>query len=64
MNFPEQCRSGVLEATGHLGKARVDQAIEWFLEARDASRQIFVCGNGGSATTASHFVCDMVKGAS
>ena len=25
---------------------------------------IFVCGNGGSASTASHFACDMVKGAS
>jgi D-sedoheptulose 7-phosphate isomerase len=33
-------------------------------EARDHDRTIFVCGNGGSAATASHFACDMVKGAS
>jgi D-sedoheptulose 7-phosphate isomerase len=33
-------------------------------EARQHDRQIFVCGNGGSASNASHFVCDMVKGAS
>ena len=26
--------------------------------------QIFVCGNGGSAATASHFVTDVIKGAS
>ncbi len=45
-----------------LGK--VDQAIEWFREIRDQARQAFVCGNGGSATTASHFVTDMIKGAS
>jgi D-sedoheptulose 7-phosphate isomerase len=64
MNFSEQYRAGVLEAIDKIDTARVEQAIEWFREARDAARHIFVCGNGGSATTASHFVCDMVKGAS
>ncbi len=44
--------------------SKVDQAIEWFREARDEGRQIFVCGNGGSAATASHFATDIVKGAS
>jgi D-sedoheptulose 7-phosphate isomerase len=43
---------------------KVQQAIDWFREARDAGRRIFVCGNGGSASTASHFACDIVKGAS
>lgn len=42
----------------------VSQAIEWLREARDNGRTVFTCGNGGSAATASHFVCDMVKGAS
>jgi len=42
----------------------VAQAVEILREARDQNRHIFVCGNGGSASTASHFVCDMVKGAS
>jgi D-sedoheptulose 7-phosphate isomerase len=42
----------------------VEQAIEWFREVRDGSKQIFVCGNGGSASTASHFTCDILKGAS
>ena len=44
--------------------AKVEQAIDWMEQARDEGRQIFVCGNGGSAATASHFVTDMVKGAS
>lgn len=43
---------------------KVEQAIEWMETARDEGRRIFTCGNGGSASTASHFVCDMVKGAS
>jgi len=47
-----------------LDLAKVDQAIQWFEAARDEGRRIFVCGNGGSASTSSHFVCDMVKGAS
>jgi D-sedoheptulose 7-phosphate isomerase len=64
MNFSEQYRTSVLEAIHHIDTARVEQAIEWFRQARDASRHIFVCGNGGSAATASHFACDMVKGAS
>jgi D-sedoheptulose 7-phosphate isomerase len=43
---------------------RVGRAIGILEEARRANRHIFVCGNGGSASTASHFVTDMVKGAS
>jgi D-sedoheptulose 7-phosphate isomerase len=31
-------------------------------EAYDKDRQIFIFGNGGSAATASHFVCDLGKG--
>ena len=33
-------------------------------EARDKDQQIFAIGNGGSASTASHFVTDLAKGAS
>jgi D-sedoheptulose 7-phosphate isomerase len=49
---------------GRIDLARVEQAIAWLAEARDAGRAVFVCGNGGSAATASHFLCDMLKGAS
>ncbi|MDR1398169.1 MAG: SIS domain-containing protein [Desulfarculales bacterium] len=33
-------------------------------EACETGRQIFIMGNGGSAATASHFVCDFNKGLS
>lgn len=32
--------------------------------ARLTEKRIFICGNGGSAATASHFVCDFCKGVS
>ena len=64
MSFPEAYKTAVLEAIDKIDLERVRKATQWFREARDQSRHIFVCGNGGSASTASHFACDMVKGAS
>lgn len=64
MSFSAAYKEELLRAIEAIDLERVEQAIAWFREARDAGRQIFVCGNGGSASTASHFVCDMVKGAS
>ena len=64
MNFPAQYKTEVLKALETVDLGKVDQAIDLFKDARAGSRQIFVCGNGGSASTASHFACDIVKGAS
>ena len=64
MTFPEQYRANLSKALETIDLNKVSQAIDWFREARDAGRHIFVCGNGGSAATASHFACDIVKGAS
>ncbi len=63
-HFPQLYKSDVLKAIETVDLDKVHQAIETLLQARADGRQIFVCGNGGSATNASHFVCDMVKGAS
>jgi D-sedoheptulose 7-phosphate isomerase len=52
------------EAVDTIDHEAVSQAISALAAARDEGRTIFVCGNGGSASTASHFACDMVKGAS
>ena len=62
--FPQLYRSQVLKAIETIDLEKVAQAIEILRQAREEGRRIFVCGNGGSATTASHFVCDLVKGAS
>jgi D-sedoheptulose 7-phosphate isomerase len=64
MIYPEIYKTELLAAIDRIDTGLVQQAIEWFREARDTSKHIFVCGNGGSASTASHFACDIVKGAS
>jgi D-sedoheptulose 7-phosphate isomerase len=64
MTFAESYKQQTIETIQSIDTNKVDQAIEWFREARDASKHIFVCGNGGSASTASHLACDIVKGAS
>jgi D-sedoheptulose 7-phosphate isomerase len=64
MNFPAQYKTEVLKALETVDLAKVNEAIELFKDARAGGRHIFVCGNGGSASTASHFACDIVKGAS
>ncbi len=64
MNFPAQYKSSLLQALDTIDLAKVDLLIEAFAKAREEDRQIFVCGNGGSAATANHLACDIVKGAS
>lgn len=64
MGFATQYKQELLGALETIDLDKVEQAIRWFEEARDKGQQVFTCGNGGSASTASHFVCDMVKGAS
>jgi D-sedoheptulose 7-phosphate isomerase len=47
-----------------LPRERFDEIVDRLMEAYEADRQIFVIGNGGSASTASHFACDINKGVS
>src|SRR5579871_1714382 len=44
--------------------AEVEKAIATFQKALFEDRQIFVFGNGGSASNASHFATDLGKGSS
>jgi D-sedoheptulose 7-phosphate isomerase len=41
---------------------QVDQVVKLLERARVEGRHIFLLGNGGSASTASHFACDLGKG--
>ncbi len=47
-----------------LNLEELNQAINAVLDARDRGGTIYTMGNGGSAATASHMVCDFAKGAS
>lgn len=48
-------------ARGETPRATLDTILELIARARAERRQIFVFGNGGSASTASHFACDLGK---
>ncbi len=41
----------------------IERIVESLREARARRKQVFLLGNGGSAATASHFACDLAKGA-
>ena len=51
-------------ALARLTLADVRRSIDVIMEAYYAEKQIFVIGNGGSASTASHIACDLGKGTS
>lgn len=39
----------------------VDAVVEALMTANLAGKTVYICGNGGSAATASHFGCDLAK---
>jgi D-sedoheptulose 7-phosphate isomerase len=47
-----------------LPLSAIAEIVSVFLEAVEENRTIFIFGNGGSAASASHMMCDMNKGAS
>jgi D-sedoheptulose 7-phosphate isomerase len=64
VSFTELYKREVFKAIEAIPLDKVETAIGWMEEARAAGRHIFVCGNGGSAANASHFACEVLKGAS
>jgi len=46
----------------NLHLEEIETITEVLLEAYHNNRQVFIMGNGGSASTASHFTCDLGKG--
>ena len=47
-----------------ISKEDLNDLMNLLMEARENERNIFIMGNGGSAATASHYVCDFNKGIS
>ena len=39
----------------------IDKVIRLLYQAWQDGSQVFICGNGGSASTATHFTCDLTK---
>lgn len=47
-----------------MPREKFKEIVEALLDAYEKEKQIFVMGNGGSASTASHMTCDLGKGTS
>lgn len=47
-----------------VSKEDLSQLMNLMNKARDEKKTVFICGNGGSASTASHYCCDFNKGIS
>lgn len=45
----------------HIPVSDIEAVVKLLHETRFKDQQIFIMGNGGSASTASHFVCDLAK---
>lgn len=41
---------------------KYEEIIKTIMLCRERNKRIFICGNGGSSSTASHFACDLTKG--
>ena len=57
----EQYVSEVHGLLDNLPLDAIDQTVGELQAARLEGRQVFIFGNGGSASTATHFVCDLAK---
>jgi D-sedoheptulose 7-phosphate isomerase len=53
--------SEVSKIVADLDRGAIDRAISILYEAWKGDNQVFVIGNGGSASSATHFACDLNK---
>jgi len=53
--------STLQQTMDQLPQTLIAEVIEILQRARLQGNQVFILGNGGSASTASHFVCDLAK---
>ena len=52
---------GVRTALQHVDIEDVGRLVDHIMEAHAAERHVYIIGNGGSATNATHFACDLSK---
>lgn len=64
INYINEYFEKLKKTIDNMDRYEIETFINVLLKARDEDKTIFIMGNGGSAATASHFVCDFAKGAS
>ena len=61
MEYIQNYLSQLQKTIDTLPKHLIVDVIAILQQARIQANQVFIMGNGGSASTASHFVCDLAK---
>lgn len=61
VNIIDSYISSLQTLLANLPRDKIQQTIDLLHRARLENRQVFIMGNGGSASTASHFACDLGK---
>ena len=57
----KQYLTEIKEICDNISREDIDNAIELLFDAWKNGNKVFFCGNGGSAGTANHFMCDLFK---
>jgi D-sedoheptulose 7-phosphate isomerase len=60
-SFIKNYLSEVKKVADSVSVADIDKTIQLLYKAWEDGNQVFICGNGGSASTAAHFACDLAK---
>ena len=61
MEYLQNYITSLQQTMDKLSQPLISEVINILQRARMQGSQIFIMGNGGSASTASHFVCDLAK---
>lgn len=59
--FIQSYLSEMTNITEGISVNDIDKVVNLLFDAWKKGSQVFICGNGGSASTASHFACDLFK---
>jgi D-sedoheptulose 7-phosphate isomerase len=61
MDYIQDYISTVQQTIEQLPRQLIADVVDVLQDARTRGSNVFIMGNGGSASTASHFVCDLAK---
>jgi len=61
MGFVDDYIKDLQKIIGSLPKGKIEEIVKLIRNAYKNSKNIFIIGNGGSSSTASHFACDLAK---
>lgn len=59
--FADAYFEGLKKCYEELSTEKINQVVDLLLKAQQSGHKVFILGNGGSASTATHMACDLAK---